>query len=33
MSKTPQSWDDPILYMQGASQPVWMTDSLGKPLA
>jgi crotonobetainyl-CoA:carnitine CoA-transferase CaiB-like acyl-CoA transferase len=33
MSKTPQFWDDPMLYMQGASQPVWMTDSLGKPLA
>ena len=24
MSKTPQFWDDPMLYMQGASQPVWM---------
>jgi hypothetical protein len=33
MSKTPQFWDDPMLYMQGASQPVWMTDSMGKPLA
>jgi hypothetical protein len=32
MSKTPQSWDDPILCMQGASQPVWMTDANGKPL-
>ena len=32
MSKTPQSWDDPILYMQGASQPVWMTDDKGNPL-
>jgi crotonobetainyl-CoA:carnitine CoA-transferase CaiB-like acyl-CoA transferase len=33
MSKTPQFWDDPMLYLQGASQPVWKTDSLGKPLA
>jgi crotonobetainyl-CoA:carnitine CoA-transferase CaiB-like acyl-CoA transferase len=33
MSATPQFWDDPMLYLQGASQPVWMTDSLGKPLA
>ena len=24
MSKTPQFWDHPMLYMQGASQPVWM---------
>jgi crotonobetainyl-CoA:carnitine CoA-transferase CaiB-like acyl-CoA transferase len=32
MSKTPQFWDDPILYMQGASQPVWMTDAKGNPL-
>ena len=30
--KTPQFWDDPMLYMQGASQPVWTTDSEGKPL-
>jgi hypothetical protein len=32
MSKTPQYWDDPMLYMQGASQPVWMTDAKGNPL-
>jgi hypothetical protein len=32
MSKTPQFWDDPILYMQGASQPVWTTDAQGNPL-
>jgi crotonobetainyl-CoA:carnitine CoA-transferase CaiB-like acyl-CoA transferase len=32
MSKTPQYWDDPILYMQGASQPVWTTDAKGNPL-
>jgi hypothetical protein len=24
---------DKLLYMQGANQPVWMTDSMGKPLA
>jgi crotonobetainyl-CoA:carnitine CoA-transferase CaiB-like acyl-CoA transferase len=30
--KTPQFWDQPMLYMQGASQPVWMTDAMGKPL-
>jgi hypothetical protein len=23
MSKTPQFWDDPMLYMQGASLPEW----------
>jgi len=32
MSKTPQVWDQPMLYMQGASQPVWMTDAKGKSL-
>ena len=32
MSKTPQFWDEPMLYMQGASQPVWTTDATGKPL-
>lgn len=24
MSKTPQFWDDALLYMQGSGQPVWM---------
>jgi crotonobetainyl-CoA:carnitine CoA-transferase CaiB-like acyl-CoA transferase len=32
MTKTPQFWDDPMLYMQGASQPVWTTDAKGNPL-
>jgi hypothetical protein len=32
MTIIPQPWDDPILYMQGTSQPVWMTDAEGKPL-
>ena len=32
MSKTPQFWDQPMLYMQGASQPVWMTNAKGEPL-
>ncbi len=32
MTKTPQFWDDPMLYMQGASQPVWMTDDKGKAI-
>jgi crotonobetainyl-CoA:carnitine CoA-transferase CaiB-like acyl-CoA transferase len=32
LSKTPQFWDDPLLYMQGASQPVWTTDAKGNPL-
>ncbi len=32
MTKTPQSWDQPMLYMQGASQPVWMTNAKGEPV-
>ena len=32
MTKTPQFWDDPLLYMQGASQPVWMTDDKGNAI-
>jgi len=32
MSKTPQFWDDPMLYMQGASQPVWTTDAEDNPV-
>ena len=32
MTGTPQFWDDPMLTMQGASQPVWTTDALGNPL-
>ena len=32
MSRTPQFWDDPMLYMQGASQPVWTTNAKGEPL-
>ena len=32
MSKTPQFWDQPMLYMQGASQPVWTTNAKGEPL-
>jgi len=32
MSRTVQFWDQPILYMQGASLPVWMTDAKGEPL-
>ena len=30
--KTPQFWDQPMLYMQGASQPVWMTNAKGEPV-
>jgi crotonobetainyl-CoA:carnitine CoA-transferase CaiB-like acyl-CoA transferase len=30
MSKTPQFWDDPILHMMGASEPVWMGDGKEK---
>jgi len=33
MTKTPQFWDEPMLYMQGASQPIWTTDAMGKPLS
>jgi crotonobetainyl-CoA:carnitine CoA-transferase CaiB-like acyl-CoA transferase len=32
MSKTPQFWDDPLLYMQGSGQPKWMTNAKGEPL-
>ena len=32
MSKTPQFWDDPMLHMLGASQPVWTTNAKGEPL-
>ena len=32
MSATPQFWDEPLIYMQGASQPVWTTDEVGKPV-
>ena len=33
MSRTPQFWDDPMLTMQGASQPVWMTNAKGEPMS
>jgi len=33
MSATPQFWDQPMLYMQGASQPVWMTNAKGEPMS
>ena len=29
MSKTPQFWDDPLLYMQGACKPEWTTNGNG----
>ena len=32
MSKTPQFWDDPMLYIQGSCLPEWTTDARGKPL-
>jgi len=32
MTKTPQFWDDPMLTMQGAAEPVWTTDAHGNPL-
>ena len=32
MSKTPQFWDQPMLYMQGASMPEWKTNSKGEQL-
>ncbi len=32
MSKTPQYWDDPLLYLQGAYQPEWANNRLGVPV-
>ena len=32
MSRTPQFWNEPMLTMQGASQPVWTTDDKSNPL-
>ncbi len=29
MSKTPQSWDDPLLYVQGSCKPEWTTNGNG----
>jgi crotonobetainyl-CoA:carnitine CoA-transferase CaiB-like acyl-CoA transferase len=30
MSKTPQFWDDPLLHMLGANQPVWLSNGKEK---